>query len=122
MQNRADICGQKPTRMQIREFLEWKINIYKTASYTIPRSHTRRNVIQESLFHDLKGAFPQSDKACIRHRESMFRHTEEPVPSSGRFCDVMRNPKYAHKNVFPTKLRKAPTRNPFLFCGFLLSK
>gem|GEM_PF-5486851 len=41
MQNRADICGQNPIRMQIREFLEKNINIYKTASCTIPRNNTR---------------------------------------------------------------------------------
>ena len=96
MQNRAYIYGQKPIRMQIREFLECKINIYKTASYTIPCSHTRRNVMRESLFHALKGAFSQADKACVRHRESMFRPTEKPVPAFSRLYNVIQNQKYAH--------------------------
>lgn len=96
MQNRADICGQKPILRQIREFLEKDINIYKTASCTIPRNNTRWNVMRESLFHALKGAFPQADKACVRHRESMFRPTEKPVPAFSRLYNVIQNQKYAH--------------------------
>ena len=50
----------------------------------------------ESLFHTLKGAFSQADKACVRHRESMFRPMEKPVPAFSKLYNVIQNQKYAH--------------------------